>query len=269
MNVTQLAGISREVHARLRRFFDTPLGDDATPLEICQAVLDEVEQRIQPIGRGRRVFPFTRLQVRVLAYEATRPAVEATFEPLAARVQERLAELRCEPTPGLEVELTYLDESPKTWAAGQLFEVEYVAAAARAGSPRLSSSPVPSPAVLRVTVVEGVATAPEFTFGEATVSIGRSADPTDERGRIRRNRIAFVDGVDGVNETVGRAHARVRFDPDTREYRVFDEGSSNGTSVLRDGEVIAVHRRDPRGVRIRTGDEIQVGRAVLRVDIEC
>jgi hypothetical protein len=27
-----------------------------------------------------------------------------------------------------------------------------------------------------------------------------------------------------------------------------------------------VHRRDPRGVRVRSGDEIRLGRALLRVD---
>ena len=268
MNVTQLAGLGRDLHGRLRRFFDTPLGDDATPLEIGQAVLDKIEQRVQPVGRGRRVFPFTALQVRVLTREATRPAVVATFEHLAARVHERLAELRCEPAPLIGVGVTCLTDPPETWSAGQVFEVEYVAAVAGAASPGLTPTSVLPPAVLRVTVVEGVATASEFTFGEATVSIGRSADPNDERGRMRRNRIAFLDGVNNVNDTVGRAHAKVRFDPDTREYRVFDEGSSNGTSIVRDGKLITVHRSDPRGVRIRTGDEIQVGRAVLRVDIE-
>jgi len=74
--------------------------------------------------------------------------------------------------------------------------------------------------------------------------------------------------VDGVTETVGRAHARLRFDRACGAYRLYDEGSSNGTAILRDGDVITVARRDPRGVRVRTGDEIQVGRALLRIDIE-
>jgi hypothetical protein len=29
-----------------------------------------------------------------------------------------------------------------------------------------------------------------------------------------------------------------------------------------------VHRRDPRGVRVRSGDEIRLGRALLRIEIE-
>ena len=71
--------------------------------------------------------------------------------------------------------------------------------------------------------------------------------------------------VDGVTETVGRAHARLRFDPAAREYRLFDDGSSNGTSIIRGGTTIAVPARDPRGVRVQSGDEVQVGRAVIRV----
>ena len=85
--------------------------------------------------------------------------------------------------------------------------------------------------------------------------------PLLEAGKSR------IDTVDGITETVGRAHARLRFDAATGDYRLFDEGSSNGTSVVRDGDVIVVHRRDPRGVRVRSGDEIQVGRALLRITI--
>ena len=40
--------------------------DDA-PLEIVHAVLDRAEAEIQDIGRGRRVFPFNRVRVHVVA----------------------------------------------------------------------------------------------------------------------------------------------------------------------------------------------------------
>ena len=51
--------------SRFREIFDAPLGADATPLEICSAVLDHLERRVQPIGGGRRVFPYSRIVVRV------------------------------------------------------------------------------------------------------------------------------------------------------------------------------------------------------------
>ena len=50
-----------DLQSRLKKFFDTTLDAAATPLEIGQAVLDDVERRVEPVGRGRRVFPYTRL----------------------------------------------------------------------------------------------------------------------------------------------------------------------------------------------------------------
>ena len=236
------------------------------PLEIGQAVLDDVERHVQPVGRGRRLFPFAALLVRVHRPPETRPAVSAAFEAFDTRVRERLTELRCEAPRTLDVTLEYLDDPPAAWRPGQVFDVTYVPAppSTPAGPPPVGDALV-LPA-LHLVVLKGAATEPEWRFTGTTVSIGRSSDPTDEFGGTRRNRVAFLDIVDGVNETVGRAHARLRCDPVTREVRLFDEGSRNGTSILRGGEVIAVHRRDPRGVRVRPGDEIQLGRALLRVD---
>ena len=93
-------------------------------------------------------------------------------------------------------------------------------------------------------------------------------EATDASGRIRRNDVAFLDRVDGVTETVGRAHARFRRDEKTGEYRVFDEGSRNGTSIVRSGATIVVPPTDPRGVRVETGDEVRLGRALIRLSVE-
>jgi hypothetical protein len=269
MDVTRLTGIGRDLHGRLRRFFDAPPGRAATPLEIGQAVLDDVETRVEPLGRGRRVFPYARVQVRVLSAEESHAPLEAAFAEFGARVGERLAELRCDVARVPAVELTCLAEAPASWSADQVYDVIYVRdAPADTGRPAAATPGAMTPPVLRVTVLKGVAVEPAFTFHEATVSIGRTADPTDDLGRVRRNRIAFADVVDGVTETVGRAHARLRFDAETGDYRLYDEGSSNGTAIVRDGDVVVVPRRDPRGVRVRSGDEIQVGRAVLRLEID-
>ncbi len=257
MDVNTLAGFGKDLQSRLRTFFDTPLGPDATPLEIAQAVLDEVERQVQPVGRGRRVFPWAALTVQVVVPEASRTAMSVACQDLGARMIERLAEVRCEVPRSLDVQVEYVDDPPGSWAAGQVFDIAYVA----------ETAPASVHPVLHITVLEGTASEASSTFVEATVSIGRSAGPTDDHGRLRRNRVAFLDIADAVNQTVGRAHARLRRDPATGEYRVFDEGSRNGTSILRDGDVIPVHRRDPRGVRVRSGDEIHLGRAVLRIEI--
>ena len=271
MDVNRLAGFGKDLHSRLRTFFDTPLDGTATPLEIVQAVLDHLELQVQPVARGRRVFPFVGVAIRVRTNPASSAAMIAAFEDFGARVRERLAEIRCEVPRRLDVDLECLDEPPAAWPQTRVFDVRYVAdepaparsLASRDGAPSVVAAPV-----VHVTVIAGAAVTSSWRFSEGTVSIGRSADPEDELGHHRRNRIAFLDVVDGISETVGRAHARLRCDPAAGEVRLFDEGSRNGTSILRDGEVIAVHRRDPRGVRLRSGDEIRLGRALLRVEIE-
>jgi len=270
MDVTRLAGFGRDLQSRLRTFFDTPLDADATPLEIGQAVLDHLEAQVQPVARGRRVFPFVGLVIRVRTSAASSAAMHAAFEDFATRVRERLAEIRCESPRRLDIALECLDTPPAAWPETRVFDVTYVADEPPPvrGSIDRGGTPASAAPVVLVTVVAGSATEPSWRFSEGTVTIGRIADPADEPGASRRNRIAFLDVVDGINETVGRAHARLRFDGSTHEVRVFDEGSRNGTSILRDGDVIAVHRRDPRGVRLRTGDEIRLGRALLRVEIE-
>jgi hypothetical protein len=84
---------------------------------------------------------------------------------------------------------------------------------------------------------------------------------------VRRNDVAFGDARDGVTETVARAHARVEFDPIVRGYVLFNESATNPTFVLRGGRSLQVTPRDRRGVRILSGDEVQLGRAIVEVDI--
>jgi len=107
-----------------------------------------------------------------------------------------------------------------------------------------------------------------FTFSDVVVRIGRSMDPTDDRGRPRLNDVAFLENDSAENRTVTRGHALIRFDARSGEYRLFDEGSANGTRVLRSGEAIDVPRRDPVGVSLRSGDEIQLGKAGIRIRID-
>ena len=269
MDVNRLAGFGKDLHTRLRTFFDTPLDAGATPLEIGQAVLDHVERQVQPVAPGRRVFPFTGLVIRVRTNPASSAAMTAAFEDFAARVRERLAELRCEAPRRLDVRVECLDVCPPSWPDSRVFDVAYVCdEAPPLGSRMPGEVDAAAPGVVHITVLAGTAAESSWRFSAGTVSIGRSTDPADDFGYVRRNRLAFLDVADGINETVGRAHARLRCDAATREVRLFDDGSRNGTSILRDGEVITVHRRDPRGVRVYSGDEIRLGRALLRVEFE-
>ncbi|MBW8895807.1 MAG: FHA domain-containing protein, partial [Acidobacteria bacterium] len=72
---------------------------------------------------------------------------------------------------------------------------------------------------------------------------------------------------DGVTETVARAHARIAFDPVLAAYVVFNESSTNPTFIVRDGRSLRINPRDPRGVRLESGDHLQIGLAVLKLSI--
>ena len=259
----RLSHLTRKLQSRIKDFFEEPLGADAAPLELREAVLDDIETRAEPVGRGKRVFPYNKITVTIAGIRADRPAIEAAFEKFEDRIRERLSEIGCEAPAHLDIRGRFEEETPDTWAAGRLFAVDYTRSDASVPDDGQRRQPA-----LHVAVVKGSADQGEYTFTQASVPIGRTAEPADHLGRVRRNRIVFRDTVDGVTETVGRAHARLAFDAETGSYRVFDEGSSNGTSILREGSVIPVPSRDPRGVRVESGDEIQLGRAIIHVVYE-
>ena len=243
MNTTDVAGrmwaLGERLHATVRRFFDSPLGPDAKPLEIREAMLEDIERQVTPLGGGRRVFPFARLVARVVAPAASRGTCEATFSDFDARVRARLAELRCEAPPDLDVRVVVLRKTPADWETGRIFALDYRRAPEPASR---ATTDAPRP-VLQVTVLAGAATQPAYTIESPTVLVGRGVEPVDHAGRVRRNHVAFVEEADEVAETVGRAHARFTWDAAAGEYRVFDEGSSNGTHVLRGGTSISGARR--------------------------
>jgi len=249
--------------SRIRDMFDSPLGADATPLEICAAVLEQLERRVEPLGSGQRRFPYTRIVVRVSQPDADPAPLQAALAGLGERLRKRLDELQCEAPGALQVEATCVMPRPEGWPDGQVFSLE------------CDREPADGPAApalrgrtsLRVRVVHGAATEESYRFDEAAVYIGRTVEAVDRAGRVRRNHVAFLETVDGVTETVGRAHACFRRDEDGGGYRIFDEGSSNGTWVVRGGTAVVVPPRDPRGVRVETGDEVRVGRALIRLSV--
>lgn len=253
--------MGRTLQSRVRSFFENPPGPGAGPLELLLAALDDLETRVQASGRGRRVFPYNRVVVHVFQPDADRIAVEAVFRQLEARLRERLAELRCDAPQAIQTDVSF---SPAATSETEpMFAVE-------------CSNEVPVPVDkpddrtcpgLRVVVVKGASAEAEYSFAGPVVAIGRTAEPVDALGRVRRNHVVFLDTRDGVTETVGRAHARLQFDVDTGAYHLFNEASSNPTYVLRGGRSLRVPPRDPRGLRVQSGDEVQLGRAVIRLAI--
>jgi hypothetical protein len=124
------------------------------------------------------------------------------------------------------------------------------------------------PPQIRITVIRGSATQESYTLTESAVRIGRTATPVDSRGRSRRNHVVFLEEGDAHSQTVGRAHASIHYDRERREYRLFDDGSHNGTRLIRNGTTVDVQPRDPVGVAVSSGDEIEFGTAAIRVEFD-
>ena len=267
-----ILGKARKLESRLSRTLDLAVEgvvgrSTRQPIEIVQAVLDCAEQQVRPAGRGRRVFPFNRLTVHVVAASrAERAHFQAIADgppPLARRVVDRLEAAGCRPGP-IDVQVRFVPRAKEGWVA-----TEYHVAFDRLDSADSVPTPVvqaAAPVRLDVTVVAGSTEHRTYAFTGGRVDIGRRADVLDHRQQlIRRNHVAFTEG-DEVNRSVSRRHAHIAYAETAREYRIYDDGSARGTAVLRNGQTIRVPQGS-RGLRLDSGDEIVLGEARLRVKL--
>ena len=230
------------------------------PLEVLHAIVASAEQRIEPAGRGRYVFPFNQINISVAAdTHETRARYEAVFEsepPLQARIVERLEGAGCKLTD-LNIITTYVNSAEANWTAPE-FHVDFA---------RLSDRVKPGSELdaehdsLTLTVIQGTAGCAEYVFTASRINLGRCAEVRDSRGRlIRTNHVAFSES------SVSRNHAHIECGPAPGEYRLYDDRSAQGTSILRNGATIPVPPGS-RGVRLRSGDEIALEDVRLRVNI--
>ena len=122
-----------------------------------------------------------------------------------------------------------------------------------------------APPRIEVAVLRGTAERRNYSLVAARIDLGRCAEVRDSRRRlIRTNHIAFTEEPDGVNLTVSRQHAHITCDSRTRHIRLHDDGSGHGSGIVRDGRTVSVPRGS-RGVRLRSGDEIVLGEARVRI----
>jgi len=268
---------ARELEARLARTVDRaaarvipPGGRE--PLEISHAVVETVEREVQPAGRGRQLFPFNRIRVRVVApTRHVQARFEATFamEPtLAQRIHTRLETAGCVP-PDLAVAVDYVEKAGEGWSAPDV-HVEFDRVDAPPPEPAAEPAPAvaeePAPA-MEIEIAAGEAAQPSYSFEFARIDLGRCVEVRDRRNQlVRRNNVAFADTDDAINRTVSRRHAHLEYRADERAFRVYDDGSEQGTAVSRGGRTIAVPP-GARGVRLQPGDEILLGHARLRLRV--
>jgi len=250
---------------KLAQRSDVPL----QPIEIKKAALDEIEDLVEPAGRSRRVFPYNRVTVEVMATDAKqRAAMEAVLgegSDLAAAVSARLKSAGCQQPRGLEVRLKLVKRAGAEWETGRVFRVAFDRVEAGAAP---VPAPVRAPGVAQITVIKGETTRKTYVLGGERTNIGRLAEVVDKDKRVvRRNQVVFAEREDGVNQTVSRAHAHIALTP-AGEFRLFDDDSSYGTRILRAGRTLALPAGSPRGTKLQPGDEIYLGQACLRFEMK-
>jgi hypothetical protein len=268
-----IAGKARKLERRITRTVDAAVDEFVgrsaiTPLEIVHGVLDRAEQQIQEIGRGRRVFPFNLVRVHIVARpkeKEARARMSAVIEgppTLAERLAERLRSAGCA-VKTLTTDIVFERAPGADWLSTD-FHVEFDHVAALAPAP-----PVPEPMTecvpIRLTVGKGVAEQRAYVFKGGRIDIGRRAEVFDQRQRlIRTNNVAFRDEDGDDSASVSRRHAHIDFNAAQGCYRLWDDRSAHGTSVIRNGRTIRVPA-GARGMRLEAGDEIVLGAARLKV----
>jgi pSer/pThr/pTyr-binding forkhead associated (FHA) protein len=236
------------------------------PLEVLHAILEAVDERVEPAGRGRRVFPFNRIKVTVVAPTRDARARLASVldggPTLRDRIVNRLRAARCDST-GLSVRLAYVAQPEEGWTTPE-FHIDF-----GQGTPADPAPPEPAPQIpeIELTIAHGAGDKPRYTLTQDRINLGRCAEVRDSRNHlIRTNHVVFKDGAGTVNDTVSRRHAHIDYSEATRDFRIVDDRSAHGTSIVRNGTPIPVHVSS-RGVRLQTDDEIVLGEARLRVKV--
>ncbi|HET9372139.1 MAG TPA: FHA domain-containing protein [Vicinamibacterales bacterium] len=230
------------------------------PLETVHAIVDALEHEVQPAGRGRHAFPFNQVHVQLAAatpHDQARLDVAIEGPPsLHDRIAQRLEAAGCERRP-LEVRVSFVPEADPGWRRPD-FHVTF------ARIPGLAATAEPALG-LELTITHGKAARSSYAFDAMPITIGRGEEVRDRHRRlIRTNHVVFVEGAGDANDSVSRQHAHLDADPLTGGCRLFDDGSAQGTTVIRQGRGIPV-LRGTRGLRLQIGDEIVLGQARLRV----
>ncbi len=263
--MSRLHDFERLIDEKLRGLFrgSAPQGEKLELIEVHRAILDDVAAHIESLPRGRRTFAYPHLTVRVLLPEPNRRrSYEVAFaegDALAHDIQGRLSDERVELPDRFRVDVELVEELPADIAA-RGFDISYQSAQARE-----AAAPIPS---VWLKVLSGKAEHPEYSFRRNRINIGRLADVLDSQHKLlRRNDVAFLEVADVPNSTVSRTHAHLEFDAAARQFRLYDDRSAQGTTVIRDGGIVNVPRGVSKGVPLRPGDEIVVGQARLSFDL--
>ena len=116
--------IEKSIERGFRRWSDKMFGAAQADelLLVHRAILEQVEGKVQTVGRGRRVFPYTRVAVTLISADADRRALYQTAfgERLEADIREALNGAGCEMPRGfgVEVETSETGDGPFEMSTG-------------------------------------------------------------------------------------------------------------------------------------------------------
>lgn len=243
-----------------RPFSKRVLGE---PLELRHQILNEVERAVEP---HRQDFSFNRLIVHVLAPEGRvrlrfEAALESQSESFQHAVRRQLKEARLPIPTSLNITWKYHRTAPLKFAEHFEKKSFYI---------ELQRRKVAKTAVLDVK--KGRTSKSRYLIRSAhMVTIGRMPEVADEKGRlVRRNKIAFFDyedprleGDEGkIQRTVSRAHARICYDEAAGVFRLYDDQSTCGTAVVREGYPVPIQVKQ-QSIALQDGDLLYFGKACL------
>lgn len=252
--------ITTKVRAWSSRISGTPRS--AELLEIRRDILNDVGNHIQPKSEGRSVFPYNTVSILIAAEDSSERAVlEQAFgdNELEQTVSALLSEAGCPLPAGLRVTVSVADE-PGAAFAGRPFRVDYTNVKAAAGDAKRNSRPG-----AKLTVLRGQTDAAEYNIDSDRINLGRLKEViSDKEGLRRRNDVAFAE----TETTVSREHAFIRYDAETGQFQLYDSMSQRGTQVFRNGRRFEARKGPTHGFQLRSGDEIHLGDARVRFDID-
>jgi pSer/pThr/pTyr-binding forkhead associated (FHA) protein len=261
--MSRVQKLEHRIDQKLRQMLRSSSPNQARePIELYRAILEEVTSRVDALPRGRLIFVYSRVSIRVLLPNPERRrSYELTFteaDSLTRDIKSHFEENKVEFPTRFKVDVELVDSFPPDMSE-RGFEVTY--------SNPPASVPGPDTIRLRLTILVGNAERNQYEFAKNRINIGRLAEVLDSDMRtVRRNDIAVKDDSTVENSTVSRAHAHIEYDPDANRFRLFDDGSARGTTVIRDGSVIPVPQGNSKGILLRPGDEIILAKVRIRFE---
>src|SRR5262245_8052166 len=260
---------TEKLEEKVRQLIEGLFGKEAAqePLEVRRAILRDIENKMEPVGRNRRSFPFNRLRVHLFASGPQRRAIfKAVFVEDGKLENDIRALFRRDgihSSPDLQIGV-HLGKPVANAAQSKTldFRVDYLSETPKVPVKLEKTQPLPE---VLLTILRGHTTKKSYRFAKSRINLGRLDEVLDDHYRVvRRNDLVFQEGADDIDQTVSREHAHIRLDEKTSEFRLYDDGSAFGTRIFRDGVTIEVQASNRRGAKLRSGDEIFLGQACVQ-----